>query len=66
MSRYDTSRNLPRNTKLIDYKNAHGDLSYEEIGREFGISRQRAWAIVNPQKAAKIRRNWKHNHVEAK
>ena len=44
--KYDVKRKLERNQRLVDYFEANPDLSFEEIGERFGLSRQRAWAIL--------------------
>ena len=50
MARYDKKKKLERNRELANYASRHPELSLEEIGREFGITRQRVWVILSKQK----------------
>ena len=45
MPRYDSVRKTERNKALIEYANNHPELSLKEIGKIFGISAVRVWAI---------------------
>jgi DNA-directed RNA polymerase specialized sigma subunit len=46
MARYDALRKLERNRLIQEYRKAHPELSFKEIGEVFGISESRAWRIV--------------------
>jgi hypothetical protein len=45
--RYDPSRKLQRNRGIVKFKKAHPELSWGEIGAEFGISDEAARAAYN-------------------
>ena len=46
MAKYDKLRKLDRNRLLIEYYQAHRNLSLREIGAVFNISAQRVWEII--------------------
>jgi len=46
MSKYDSGRKLARNKMLLEYRRANPELSLQEIGDAFGISRQRVSQII--------------------
>jgi len=46
MAKYDRLRKLERNKALVEYATAHPELSLKEIGKIFGISAVRVWAIL--------------------
>jgi DNA-directed RNA polymerase specialized sigma subunit len=50
MARYDVLRKLERNRLIQEYRKAHPELSFKEIGEVFGISESRAWRIVHGNK----------------
>lgn len=43
--KYDSLRNLKRNTELRLYAQEHPEATLKVIGKVFGISKQRAWVI---------------------
>jgi hypothetical protein len=45
MARYDTQRKVERNSALYEYKQQHPEASWREVGRAFGVTRQRAQQI---------------------
>jgi hypothetical protein len=45
-AKYDTPKRLERNRLIQEYRKAHPELSFKEIGEVFGISESRAWRIV--------------------
>jgi len=47
MARYNGLRKTERNDNLRRYAKEHPELSYKELGQAFGISRSRAWRIIN-------------------
>jgi hypothetical protein len=46
MSKYDSLRKTERNRLLVVYATEHPSLSYGEVGKVFGLSKQRVAAIV--------------------
>jgi DNA-directed RNA polymerase specialized sigma subunit len=44
--KYDSMRKLKRNERLIRFAKGNPDMSLQEIGEMFGISRQRVWQII--------------------
>ena len=50
MARYDSLRKIERNKAIREYVETHSDLSYDEVGKVFGISGPRVWVIVNGKK----------------
>ncbi len=47
MAKYDSLRKLQRDQLLIDFTKQHPELSMEEIGAAFNISRQRVSEILS-------------------
>lgn len=50
MAKYDKLRKLERNRLLGEYHKRHPEMSWGEVGKEFGITRQRARKIWEEQK----------------
>jgi hypothetical protein len=50
MAKHDKKRKIQRNQTLVKYKDENPDLSWEEVGEVFGVSRQRAWLIYHNEK----------------
>lgn len=50
MPRYDSVRKTERNNALIECANNHPELTLKEIGKIFGISAVRVWAILKKQR----------------
>lgn len=46
MAKYDSLRKLQRNAWLHEFALAHPNMSMEEIGEIFGLTRQRVWQIL--------------------
>ena len=46
MVKYDSQRKQSRNQLLVDYHKANPDISLREIGRDFKITPQRVWEII--------------------
>ena len=53
--RYDSVRKSHRNELLCEYKRGHPEMSWAEIAKPFGITRQRAQAIFRTSEMARIR-----------
>jgi len=54
MARYDSLRKLERNKALREYKDAHPEASWEEVGKVFGVKRQRAQQLYKQEVARKL------------
>ncbi|MDP2730309.1 MAG: sigma factor-like helix-turn-helix DNA-binding protein [Dehalococcoidales bacterium] len=52
MAKYDSLRKTDRNKMLIDFAKSHGNLSQEEIGKQFNISGSRVSRILNGNRKA--------------
>jgi len=50
MAKYDSLRKIERNRMLYQYHLAHPELSYEEVGKAFNVSRQTAHHIEKAEK----------------
>ncbi|MDD5510509.1 MAG: hypothetical protein PHI12_06860 [Dehalococcoidales bacterium] len=51
MAKYDGLRKLDRNKALIEYADAHPELSLKEIGQAFNnLSPSRVWRILDRKK----------------
>lgn len=46
MAKYDSVRKINRDLLLIEQHNKHPELSYEELGQIFGITKQRVHQIL--------------------
>lgn len=51
--RYKTIDTHPRNICIIQYRDNHKDLTLNQIGKEFGLSRQRIYQILVSAKGTK-------------
>ena len=47
MARYDSMRKLERNRAVREYRAAHPELSYAEIGKVFQIDQARVWRLCH-------------------
>jgi len=47
------NRKTSRNQALLQYVVEHPDATYQEIGDQFNISRQRAWEIIDREERKK-------------
>ena len=50
MSRYDKLRKLERNRALVEYQERHPTFSLEEIGKVFGITKQRVFQVLKAER----------------
>ena len=50
MAKYDILRKLERNRLLVQYRQAHPELSLQEIGAVFNITRERVSQILKAEK----------------
>ena len=50
MAKYDSMRKLERNKMLVEYAEAHPELSLKEVGVPFSISESRVWRILHSNK----------------
>lgn len=52
MARHDSKRKIERNRALMEYIDQHPDLTLQEIGEVFNISRQRVWELKQNMRKA--------------
>lgn len=50
MAKYDSMRKLERNRLLVEYRQAHPELSLDEIADVFNITRERVRQILEANK----------------
>lgn len=53
--KYSTMVKLKRNQEIRALREAHPELSLEEIGKMHGISAQRVWAILKNNKSWQVK-----------
>ena len=54
MAKYDSMRKLERNRLMLQYREEHPEMSWQEIGDAFNVSAQRAYEIVKNEQKKRV------------